>query len=63
MFAFGEVVFHAVGQLRPSRCGAAISPLRGLRAPVGRPGPLTMLRSIVAADAHALVGGELLDPA
>ncbi len=64
MFAFGEIVFHAVGQLRP------FSLLRrdpegsvGFWHPSGDPdSPLSMLRGIVAADAHVLVGGDGIRP-
>jgi hypothetical protein len=64
VFAFGEVIFHAVGQLR------AFSLLRrdlahsiGFAHPSGDPSsPLTMLRGIVAADAHVLVGGDEIAP-
>jgi hypothetical protein len=64
MFAFGEVVFHAVGQLRPfSLLRRDLSRSVGFAHPSGDPSsPLTMLRGIVAADAHVLVGGELIEP-
>jgi len=64
MFAFGEVVFHAVGQLRPfSLVRGDLSRSVGFAHPSGDPSsPLTMLRGIVAADAHVLVGGELIEP-
>jgi hypothetical protein len=64
MFAFGEVVFHAVGQLRPfSLLRRNLGESVGFAHPSGDPAsPLTMLRGIVAADAHVLVGGDLIEP-
>jgi len=63
-FAFGEVIFHAVGQLRPFALLRGDLPRSvGFSHPSGDPSsPLTMLRGIVAADAHVLVGGELIEP-
>ena len=63
-FAFGEVIFHAVGQLRPfSLLRRDLARSVGFAHPSGDPSsPLTMLRGIVAADAHVLVGGELIEP-
>jgi len=64
MFAFGEVIFHAVGQLRPfSLLRRDLAESVGFSHPSGDPSsPLTMLRGIVAADAHVLVGGDLIEP-
>jgi hypothetical protein len=64
MFAFGEVAFHAVGQLRPfSLLRRNLAESVGFAHPSGDPAsPLTMLRGIVAADAHVLVGGDLIEP-
>ncbi len=64
MFAFGEVVFHAVGQLRAfSLLRRDLAQSVGFAHPSGDPSsPLTMLRGIVAADAHVLVGGEEIAP-
>jgi hypothetical protein len=63
-FAFGEVVFHAVGQLRPfSLLRRDLEQSVGFAHPSGDPSsPLTMLRGIVAADAHVLVGGDEIAP-
>lgn len=63
-FAFGEVIFHAVGQLRPfSLLRRELARSVGFVHPSGDPSsPLTMLRAIVAADAHVLVGGDLIEP-
>jgi hypothetical protein len=64
MFAFGEVVFHAVGQMRPfSLLRRNLEGSVGFSHPSGDPdSPLSMLRGIVAADAHVLVGGEQIEP-
>ena len=64
MFAFGEVAFHAVGQLRPfSLLRRDLEGSVGFAHPSGDPSsPLTMLRGIVAADAHVLVGGDEIAP-
>jgi hypothetical protein len=64
MFAFGEVAFHAVGQLRPfSLLRRDLEQSVGFAHPSGDPSsPLTMLRGIVAADAHVLVGGDEIAP-
>jgi hypothetical protein len=64
MFAFGEIAFHAVGQLRPfSLLRRNLAESVGFAHPSGDPSsPLTMLRGIVAADAHVLVGGDLIEP-
>jgi hypothetical protein len=63
-FAFGEVIFHAVGQLRPfSLLRRDLARSVGFGHPSGDPSsPLTMLRGIVAADAHVLVGGDEIAP-
>jgi hypothetical protein len=63
-FAFGEVIFHASGQLRPfSLLRRDLAQSVGFAHPSGDPSsPLTMLRGIVAADAHVLVGGEGIEP-
>jgi hypothetical protein len=63
-FAFGEVIFHAVGQLRPfALLRRDLAHSVGFAHPSGDPSsPLTMLRGIVAADAHVLVGGEGIEP-
>jgi hypothetical protein len=63
-FAFGEVIFHAVGQLRPfSLLRSDLARSVGFAHPSGDPSsPLTMLRGIVAADAHVLVGGDEIAP-
>ena len=63
-FAFGEVIFHAVGQLRPfSLLRRDLAQSVGFAHPSGDPSsPLTMLRGIVAADAHVLVGGDGIEP-
>jgi hypothetical protein len=63
-FAFGEVIFHAVGQLRPfALLRSDLAQSVGFAHPSGDPSsPLTMLRGIVAADAHVLVGGEGIEP-
>ena len=63
-FAFGEVIFHASGQLRPfSLLRRDLAHSVGFSHPSGDPSsPLTMLRGIVAADAHVLVGGEGIEP-
>jgi hypothetical protein len=64
LFAFGEVTFHAVGQLRPfSLLRRDLAQSVGFAHPSGDPSsPLTMLRGIVAADAHVLVGGDEIEP-
>ncbi len=64
MFAFGEVIFHAVGQLRPfSLLRRDLAQSVGFAHPSGDPSsPITMLRGVVAADAHVLVGGEEIEP-
>jgi hypothetical protein len=63
-FAFGEVIFHASGQLRPfTLLRRDLAQSVGFAHPSGDPSsPLTMLRGIVAADAHVLVGGEGIEP-
>jgi hypothetical protein len=63
-FAFGEVIFHAVGQLRPfSLLRSDLAHSVGFAHPSGDPtSPLTMLRGIVASDADVLVGGDLIEP-
>jgi hypothetical protein len=64
VFAFGEVAFHASGQLRPfSLLRRDLARSIGFDHPSGDPSsPLTMLRGIVAADAHVLVGGDAIEP-
>ncbi len=64
MFAFGEVTFHAVGQLRAfSLLRRDLAQSVGFAHPSGDPSsPLTMLSGIVAADAHVLVGGDEIAP-
>ncbi len=64
VFAFGEVAFHASGQLRPfSLLRRDLARSVGFDHPSGDPAsPLTMLRGIVAADAHVLVGGDAIEP-
>jgi hypothetical protein len=63
-FAFGEVMFHASGQLRPfSLLRRDLARSMGFAHPSGdASSPLTMLRGIVAADAHVLVGGDGIAP-
>ena len=58
------MIFHAVGQLRPfSLLRRDLAQSVGFAHPSGDPSsPLTMLRGIVASDAHVLVGGELIEP-
>jgi hypothetical protein len=64
MFSFGEVVFHAVGQLRPfSMLRRDLDGSVGFSHVSGDPSsPLSMLGGIVGADAHILVGGEEIRP-
>jgi hypothetical protein len=64
LFAFGEVVFHASGQLRPfALLRRDLARSIGFAHPSGEPdSPLSMLRGVVAADAHVLVGGEAIEP-
>jgi len=64
IFAYGDVVLHASGQLRPFallRSDPARSP--GFHHPGGRFTGLTgALQALVAADAHVLVGGDAFPP-
>jgi hypothetical protein len=63
IFAFADVAFHATGQLRPfSLLLRDLGRSTGFDHPSGDPSsPLSMVGSIVADDAHVLVGGDALD--